>query len=88
MFLHDNAGQHVTKLTGEKFCDWIGKLSINQPYSAYLVPIDCHLFRVLQNFLKGKASASDDELKTKVSDFFDRKQVGYYNKSIHDLFCL
>lgn len=77
----------MQNLLAKNFCSCIGKHFPHPLYSPNLVPTDYHLFQALQNFLNGKIFATDDEVKTADSNFFNSMPAEFCNKVIHDLLC-
>ncbi|CAF1429343.1 unnamed protein product [Adineta ricciae] len=84
-FLHDNARPHVAKSIREKLLK-LGWFKIPRPpYSPDLAPTDYHLFRSLSNYLREKNFHDENDLKTDLANFFDRKSQDFYETRILSL---
>lgn len=85
LFLHDNARPHSAKVTHDKILELDWELLPHPPYSPDLAPTDFHLFRSLQDHLKGKTFNNQEVLKTEVQNFFSSKPASFYREGIHCL---
>ena len=84
-FQHDNARPHVSKIVTEKIAEFGWELLPHPAYLPDLAPSDYHLFRSLNNYLKGKNFKNEEGLKIGLQKFFDSKSPEFYAKGIHDL---
>lgn len=85
ILLHDNARPHVSKLTVHKLKELGYEVLPHPPYSPDLSPTDYHLFRNLDNFLRGKIFANDDEIKSAFSDFVSLQSSEFFKSGIKKL---
>ena len=70
LFLHDNARQHMAKLTQKELETLNFELLPHPPYSPDLAPTDYYLFRSLANHLREKSFDDFDHLKSTIESFF------------------
>ena len=84
-FLHDNARPHTAKMTREKLLELGWEILPHPPYSPDLAPSDYHLFRSLQNHLRGKTFANDEEIAADLSAFFDGQPQSFYARGVRQL---
>lgn len=84
-FLHDNARPHVATVTRQKLLDLGWEVLVHPPYSPDLAPSDFHLFRSLQNHLRGKEYVSNDQIERDLRQFFESKPRDFFKRGIHNL---
>lgn len=85
LFLHDNARPHIAKMTRQKLLELGWEILPHPPYSPDIAPSDYHLFRSLDNHLRGKVFANEDSLKTEITNFFAAKPSSFYKAGIEAL---
>ena len=83
-FHHDNAS-HVATPVKETIKQSSWNLLPHPPYSPDLAPSDYHLFRSLNNDLRGKKFNTGHDLKNYIQNFFDSKPSHFYASGIHDI---
>ena len=84
-FEHDNEKTHVGKVVKEKLAELGLELLPHPPYSPDLAPSDYHLFRSLNNDLRGKSFQNESDLKRYLQDFFNSKSREFFANGIRDL---
>jgi len=85
VFHHDNARPHTSLITRQKLLELGWDLLPHPPYSPDLVPSDFHLFRSLQNSLRGKTFDSDEAVNRHLVQFFADKDRSFYEQGIMKL---
>lgn len=85
LFLHDNARPHVAKITRETLLDLGWEILPHPAYSPDIAPSDFHLFRSLENGIRDKVFADEEEMKLWLADFFESKPPAFYSKGIESL---
>ena len=80
--LHDNARPHVSKHTVQKLKELGYEVLPHPPYSPDFSPTDYHLFRNLNNFVKGKLFENDDQVKSAFSDFVSLQSSEFFSSGI------
>lgn len=85
LFLHDNARPHTAKMTRDKLMQLGWEVLPHPPYSPDIAPSDYHLFRSLDNHLRGTQFVSEDTLKAEIENFFQSKPASFYKDGIHAL---
>ncbi|KZC08453.1 Histone-lysine N-methyltransferase SETMAR [Dufourea novaeangliae] len=85
VFHHDNARPHTSLVTRGKLLELGWEVMSHPPYSPDMAPSDYHLFRSLQNSLKGKTFTNDDDLKSHLVQFFADKDQKFYERGIMKL---
>lgn len=83
--LVDNAKPHTAKVTRETLEKFRWEVVPHPPYSPDLAPSDYHLFRSLQNHLKGKKFDDQVHLESDLKSFFDSKPEKFYSDGFMDL---
>lgn len=85
ILLHDNARPHVSRKTLQKLND-LGYETLPHPaYSPDLSPTDYHIFKHLDNFIKGRVFKSQTDAETAFNDFIASRSSDFYRKGIYDL---
>ena len=82
IFHQDNAGPHVSLMTRKKLLPLGWEVLIHPPYSPAIAPLDCHLFRSLQNSLNGKNFNSLEDCKRHLEQFFAQKDKKFWEGGI------
>jgi len=85
VFHHDNARPHTSLITRQKLLELGWDLLPHPPYSPDLAPSDFHLFRSLQNSLRGKTFDSDEAVNRHLVQFFADKDRSFYEQGIMKL---
>jgi hypothetical protein len=85
VFLHDNARPHTAKITKAKLQELDWDVLPHAPYSPDKAPSDYWLFRQFKIFLRGKKFNTTGELRSSVTEFFNSKPVGFYERGINKL---
>ena len=75
ILLHDNARPHVAQLTLQKLNELGYETLPHPPYSPALPPIDYHLSKHLDNFLREKCFKSRDEVESAFNDFIPELRI-------------
>ncbi len=83
--LVDNAKPHIAKVTRQTLEKFRWEVVPHAPYSPDLAPTDYHLFRSLQNHLRGKKFDNQEQLKNFLETFFKSKLEEFYFNGIMDL---
>lgn len=78
----DNAKPHTSKLTRDKLKEFGWELLPHPPYSPDMAPTDYHLFRSLQQFLKGKKFNEKFEVENAISTYFAEKDQKFFKHGI------
>ena len=73
VFHHNNARPHTSLITCQKLLKLGWDVLPHPPYSPDLAPSDFHLFRALQNSLRGITFASDEAVNQHLVQFFADK---------------
>ena len=73
VFHPDNARPHTSLKTQQKLRELDWDILPHLPYSLDLAPSDCHLFRSLEHYLRGKKCESEEHLQTNLLQFFTKK---------------
>ena len=82
---HDNAKPHTAKMTLSKIQELGWEILPHPPYSPDLAPSDYHLFRSLQNFLRGKFYDNVKHIENDLKDFLASKPVTFFWDGIDKL---
>ncbi|GFY01708.1 histone-lysine N-methyltransferase SETMAR [Trichonephila clavipes] len=82
VFHQDNARPHTSLVTRQKLLQLKWDTMPHPPYSPDLAPLECYLFRSLQNFLDGKTFTSNEEVKNHLNQFFASKDQKFYKRGI------
>lgn len=85
ILLHDNAKPHVAGVTLKHISALGYEILPHPPYSPDLSPTDYHLFRDLDNHLRGRVFENDDEVKREFETFVRSKSEDYFKKGIENL---
>lgn len=85
VFLHDNARPHTAMVTREKLLQLGWEVLPHPAHSPDIAPSDFHLFRALDNHLRGKSFSEENALKMEISQFFASKPASFYKQGIHAL---
>ena len=85
IFHQDNARPHTSLATRQKLMDIGWDLMLHPPYSPDLAPSDYHLFRSLDNSLRGKTFNDDDAVKSHLTQFLAEKDQTFYERGIFKL---
>lgn len=83
--LIDNAKPHTAKITRETLEKMRWQVVPHPPYSPDLAPSDYHLFRSLQNHLKGKKFDDQNQLENDLKTYFTSKPEKFYLDGIMEL---
>jgi len=85
VFHHDNAQPHTSLKTQKKLrvLDW--EILPHPPYSPDLAPPDYHLFRSLEQYLRGENFESGEQIETSLPQFFEQKRQKFFEKGILNL---
>ncbi|KAL6726917.1 hypothetical protein Aduo_008845 [Ancylostoma duodenale] len=81
----DNARPHIAHQTLEKIKELGWELLPHPPYSPDAAPSDYHLFRSLQHYLAGKRLTNVEEVKDRLTRFFESKPAQFYRNGIEKL---
>jgi histone-lysine N-methyltransferase SETMAR len=85
VFLDGNARPHRARVTNA-LIERLGWDRLNHPpYSPDLAPSDFHLFRSLEQFLRGKEFRNIGEVRRALQEFFDSKNAEFYRRGIFKL---
>ena len=85
ILLRDNARPHTANRTLLKILE-LDLEAINHPqYSPSLSSTEYHLFRNLDNFLKGKIFNSQQVVENAIRAFISSRSPGFYAKGINEL---
>lgn len=82
VFQQDNARPHTSLETCQHLQKFYWDVLPHPAYSPDLAPSDYHLFRSIQNSLKGVHFRQDDEVKTYLDHFFASKKADFWKKGI------
>ena len=85
IFHQDNARLYVSLMTRQKLLRLGWEVLIHPPYSPDIVPLDFHLFRSLQNSVKGKNFNSLEDCKRHLEQFFAQKDKKFWEDGIMKL---
>jgi histone-lysine N-methyltransferase SETMAR len=85
IFLHDNATPQTAKKTKKKLRNLNWDVLPHAPYSPDTAPSDFHLFRSLKHWLRGRRFTSVAEVEVGIQEFFDSKDVDFYERGINGL---
>lgn len=86
LLLQDNSRPYTARQSIAKLEEhWLENLC-HPPYSPNIAPTDCHFFRDLDNFLRGKKFNSDAAVKTVFKVFIDYRTQIFFRKGINKLF--
>ncbi|CAK9827264.1 Histone-lysine N-methyltransferase SETMAR [Anthophora retusa] len=85
VFHHDNARPHTSLVTRQKLIELGWDVLPHPPYSPDLAPSDFHLFRALQNSLRGITFNSDEAVNQHLVQFFADKDRSFYKRGIMKL---
>ena len=72
-------------MTRQKLLQLGWEVLIHPPYSPHIAPSDFHLFRSLQNSLKGKIFNSLEDFKRQLEQFFAQKDKKFWEDGIMKL---
>ena len=85
LFLHDNARPHVAKMTRETLLDLGWEILPHLAYSPDIAPSDFYLFHSLDNGIRNKVFADEEQMKLWLTGFFESKPPAFYCKGIESL---
>lgn len=85
IFLHDNARPHTANDTQKLLDELDWEVLSHPPYSPDIAPSDFHLFRSLKKWLKGRRFGSIDEVREGIQQYFDSKDLDFYQRGINNL---
>ncbi|XP_035742750.1 histone-lysine N-methyltransferase SETMAR-like [Vespa mandarinia] len=85
ILLHDNARSQTSYKTIAKFNELKYEIFQHPPYSPDLSPIDFHLFKHLELFLRAKQYENEDSVKNAISEFIDSKDQNFFKTGIYAL---
>lgn len=85
VFLDDNARPHRSRMTNAKVASLGWDRLDHPPYSPDLAPSDFHLFRSLEQFLRGVQFNNMREMRETLQGFFDSKSQEFYRRGIFKL---
>lgn len=85
VFHHDNARPHTSLITRQKLLELGWDVLPHPPYSPDLAPSDFHLFRSLQNSLRGITFNSEEDVNQHLLQFFAGKDRSFYERGIMKL---
>ncbi|EPB76081.1 transposase [Ancylostoma ceylanicum] len=81
----DNARPHTALQTLEKIQELGWEVLPHPPYSPDAAPSDYHLFKSLQHYLAGKRLTNSEEVKDRLTRFFESKPAQFYRNGIEKL---
>jgi histone-lysine N-methyltransferase SETMAR len=85
VLLHGNAKPHVSKVTGETIIRPGWETLVHPPHSPDIAPSDCHLFRSLDNHLRGRQFRTLDDVKTALGVLFASRSKEFCHSGVHGL---
>ena len=86
--LHNNAQLHVAQPTFEKLSELGYKVLPHPPYSPDLLPTNYHIFKHLDNFLRGKHFHNQQEAENAFQEFVKSRNMDFYSIGINKHFSL
>lgn len=84
-YLHDNARPHVARETHQKLTDLGWEVLPHPPYSPDVAPTDYHLFRSLDNFMRGKSCSDRNSMESALNEYFSQKNNQFFREGIYKL---
>lgn len=85
VFQHDNARPHTSVATCRRLYDFGWDVLPHPPYSPDLAPSDYHLFRALQQSLRGKKFQSSEGVKTHIDHFIESQKEDFWSNGLNNL---
>ncbi|GFY68332.1 histone-lysine N-methyltransferase SETMAR [Trichonephila inaurata madagascariensis] len=83
--LHNNARPHVGRVARNTIQRLVWETLCHLPYSPDLSPSNYHLFRSLENHIRGKSFTNEAEVRQALTDFFASHTPEFYSKGIEQL---
>lgn len=85
IFHQDNTRPHTAQITKNKLAELNYDVVPHPPYSPDLAPTDFHLFRSLQNYLRGTTFNGSKEVENEVVSFLDSRSPDFCKSGIFNL---